>query len=75
MSLCFGYSASDGLERIHFSLKETWTLLLLVEEGNCPFSSFLSLTLISDFDYFSDHYKKVVIGVLIISDQFIIINY
>lgn len=36
MSFCFGDSASGGLERIHFLLKETWTLLLLVEAGNGP---------------------------------------
>lgn len=64
MSFCFGNSASGGLERIHFLLKETWTLLLLVEAGNGPFSSILFLTLSFEFDNFSDHYKKVVIGVL-----------
>lgn len=69
MPFCFGDSASGGLERIHFLLKETWTLLLLVEAGNGPFSSILSLTLNSEFDNFSDHYKKVVIGVLHYSPQ------
>lgn len=53
MSFCFGDSASDGPERIPSSLKETWTLLLLVGAGNGPISSFCCSTLISELDDFS----------------------
>lgn len=42
MSFCFGDSASGGLERIHFLLKGTWTLLLLVEAGNGLLSGIVS---------------------------------
>lgn len=61
MSFCFGDSVSGGLERIHFLLKETWTLLLLVEAGNGPFSSILSLTLNSEFANFLIIIKRLLL--------------